>query len=125
MAASKGAGRYIKFKYVVKLLNKDNDKKDQSQEDHGAVTENHKGKKIQKGRVMGICACQDKYTKQNAGNSIMNVRNDQITASHKYKILVSLFVGLDFFSNSKYITAVFPTRYFVQIPFQSRLNRAF
>lgn len=51
-------------------------------------------KKIQKGRVVAICACQDKDTKQNAGNSNTNVRNDQINASHKYKILIGLLVCL-------------------------------
>lgn len=46
MAARKGAGRYIKFKYVVKLLNKEN--KDQSKEKHEAVLENHKGINLRK-----------------------------------------------------------------------------
>lgn len=78
MAARKGAGRYIKFKYVVKLLNKGN--KDQSKEKHEAVLENQ-GYKPQKGMVVGICACQNKDTKQ-------NVSNDQTTARHKHKILI-------------------------------------
>lgn len=45
MAAGKGADRYIKFKYVVKLLYTDNENKDQSKEEHEAVLENHKCKK--------------------------------------------------------------------------------
>lgn len=63
MAARKGASRYIKFEYVVKLLNTDNENKDQSKEEHVALLENHKGKKYQEGRVMTLCACQDKDTK--------------------------------------------------------------
>lgn len=94
MAARKQAGRYIKFKHVVKLLKKDNENKDLSKKEHEAVLENQKGKQIQKGRIMGIRACQGKDTKQNAGNSIMNVRNDQITTNHKYKILIGLLVWL-------------------------------
>lgn len=50
MTARKGAGRYIEFKYAVTLLNKDNKNKDQSKEEHEAVLENHKGKKIRKER---------------------------------------------------------------------------
>lgn len=45
MAARKGAGGYIEFKYAVTLLNKDNKNKDQSKEEHEAVLENRKGKK--------------------------------------------------------------------------------
>lgn len=43
---------------------------DQSKAKHGAVLENLKGKKIQKGRAMGLCTCQDKDNKQKAGNSL-------------------------------------------------------
>lgn len=91
MAARKKGGRYIKFKYVVKLLNNKNENKVQSKEEHEAVLENNKGKKIQKGRVMGTCVCQDKDTKQSAGNSITNVKNDQITAGHNCKMLIGLW----------------------------------
>lgn len=68
---------------------------DQSKAKHGAVLENLEGKKIQKARATGLRACQDRDTKQKAGNSLLKilhfVRNDKIPASQKYKILVVAF----------------------------------
>lgn len=88
-------GRQVDKKYGVKLLNKDMKNNDQSKAKHGAELEKLKGKKIQKGGATGLRACQDKDTKQKTGNSLMKilhfVRNDKITASQKYKILVVAF----------------------------------
>lgn len=92
---------------------------DQSKAKHGAVLENLKGKKIQKARATGLRARQDRDTKQKAGNSLMKilhfVRNDKITASQKYKILVVAFFFF-FFFKCKYITAVFPTGHSYKSP---------